>query len=82
VSAFIALPDQSGAARQQLRGLAELEHEVLGRSHESLFPAWAPSQQQALDQASLHPPRAGLEDTDLAATRWLSQPGHLRHHFQ
>lgn len=55
--------------------LAELEHEALGRSRESLFPAWALSQQQALDQASLHPPTVELEDADLAATRWLSQPG-------
>lgn len=48
---------------------------MLGRPRESLFPAWALSQQQALDQAGVHPPSTDLEDTDLAAARWLDQPG-------
>jgi DNA-binding transcriptional LysR family regulator len=55
--------------------LAELAHEVLGRTRESLFPAWALGQQQALEQAGVQPPSVELEDTDLAATRWLNQPG-------
>jgi len=42
---------------------------------ESLFPAWALSQLQALEQAGVHPPSIDLEDIDLAATRWLDQPG-------
>jgi DNA-binding transcriptional LysR family regulator len=54
--------------------LAELAQDVLGRPRESLFPAWALSQQQALEQAGVHPPSVELEDTDLAATRWLDQP--------
>lgn len=55
--------------------LAELAQEVLGCTRESLFPAWALSQRQALEQAGVQPPSADLEDTDLAATRWLDQPG-------
>jgi DNA-binding transcriptional LysR family regulator len=55
--------------------LAELAQEVLGRPRENLFPAWALSQQQALEQAGVHPPSIDLEDTALAATRWLDQPG-------
>jgi DNA-binding transcriptional LysR family regulator len=54
--------------------LAELAQDVLGRPRESLFPAWALSLQQALEQAGVQPPSADLEDTDLAATRWLDQP--------
>lgn len=49
--------------------LAELAQEVLGCSPESLFPAWALSQQQALEQAGVDPPSVDLEDADLAATR-------------
>jgi DNA-binding transcriptional LysR family regulator len=55
--------------------LAELAQDVLGRTRESLFPAWALSQRQALEQAGVRPPSVELEDTDLAATRWLDQPG-------
>jgi DNA-binding transcriptional LysR family regulator len=55
--------------------LAELARDVLGRPRQNLFPAWALSQQQALDQAGVHPPSIDLEDTDLTATRWLDQPG-------
>jgi DNA-binding transcriptional LysR family regulator len=54
--------------------LAELAQDVLGRPRESLFPAWALSQQQALEQARVQPPSVDLEDTDLAGTRWLDQP--------
>jgi DNA-binding transcriptional LysR family regulator len=55
--------------------LADLAQDVLGRTSGSLFPAWALSQQQALDAAGVQPPSVGLEDSDLAATRWLDQPG-------
>lgn len=55
--------------------LAELAQEVLGRPRESLFPAWALSQRQALERAGLQPPSVELDDADLAATRWLDQPG-------
>jgi len=53
--------------------LAELAQDVLGRPRESLFPAWALSQRQALEQAGVDPPSVDLEDTDLAAARWLDQ---------
>ena len=56
-------------AGQASVSLAELAQDVLGRPRESLFPAWALSQQQALEQAGVHPPPIDLEDTDLAATR-------------
>jgi hypothetical protein len=62
-------------------GIQRLERELgtplftrTARPRESLFPAWALSQQQALEQAGVHPPSIDLEDTDLAATRWLHQP--------
>jgi DNA-binding transcriptional LysR family regulator len=55
--------------------LAELAQEVLGRPRQSLFPAWALSQRQALEQAGAQPPSIDLDGTDQAATRWLDQPG-------
>ena len=55
--------------------LSDLADDVLGRTSEALFPAWALCQRQALETAGLQP-RASmvLEDTDLAATRWHEQP--------
>jgi DNA-binding transcriptional LysR family regulator len=45
-------------AGQASVSLAELAQDVLGRPHESLFPAWALSQQRALEQAWVHPHRS------------------------
>jgi DNA-binding transcriptional LysR family regulator len=45
-------------AGQASVSLAELAQDVLGRPRESLFPAWALSQQQALEQAGVHPDRS------------------------
>jgi DNA-binding transcriptional LysR family regulator len=53
--------------------LTDLAHDVLGLMPAELFPAWALSQEQALDQAGIRPPTADLIDTDLAATRWADQ---------
>jgi DNA-binding transcriptional LysR family regulator len=53
--------------------LTDLAHDVLGLMPAALFPAWALTQQQALDQAGIRPPTADLIDTDLAATRWADQ---------
>jgi DNA-binding transcriptional LysR family regulator len=53
--------------------LTDLAHDVLGLMPAELFPAWALTQQQALDQAGIRPPTADLIDTDLAATRWADQ---------
>lgn len=55
--------------------LADLAREVLGYPRESLFPSWALAQRQALERAGIRPPTVDLEDTDLAATRWLDQSG-------
>ncbi len=55
--------------------LADLAGEVLGVARESLFPAWAASQRQILESAGVRPRAVELDDTDLAAVRWLSQPG-------
>ena len=54
--------------------MTDLAHDVLGITPPELFPAWALTQQQALDQAGISPPTAVLVDTDLAATRWADQP--------
>ena len=62
-------------AGQHTVQLAELAHDVLGRVRDSLFPAWALIQRQALEAAGVQPPAVDLEDTDLAAGRWLEQPG-------
>jgi DNA-binding transcriptional LysR family regulator len=53
--------------------LSELAHEVLGTASQALFPAWALTQQQALDTAGITPPAIELADTDLAAIRWAEQ---------
>ena len=53
--------------------LAELAGEVLGMPPEELFPAWAISQRQALEEAGVTPKVVELRDTDLSAVRWLEQ---------
>jgi DNA-binding transcriptional LysR family regulator len=53
--------------------LAQLNDEVLGMPPESLFPAWAISQRQALQGAGVTPKVVELRDTDLSAVRWLEQ---------
>jgi DNA-binding transcriptional LysR family regulator len=54
--------------------LADLAHEMLGRTPEHVFPGWAMCQRQALRAAALDPPSLPLEDTDLSASHWLGQP--------
>jgi DNA-binding transcriptional LysR family regulator len=61
-------------AEQESVSLTDLAHEVLGISSEQLFPAWVLSQWQALRAANVSPPTVELNDTDLAATRWIDQP--------
>lgn len=53
--------------------LSDLAHDVLGAISPDLFPAWALSQQQALDAAGVAPPTVPLSDTDLNAARWTEQ---------
>ena len=55
--------------------LSALAHDVLGATTEALFPAWALVQRQALDAAGITPPQVPLAETDLAAVRWMDQPG-------
>jgi DNA-binding transcriptional LysR family regulator len=55
--------------------LADLAYDVLGATRENLFPAWALCQRQLLAASGIAPPTLALDDTDLAATRWLDQPG-------
>lgn len=60
-------------ASQNTIALLDLAHDVLGTSSTDLFPAWALSQRQALEQAGISPPTIDLTDTELAATRWADQ---------
>jgi DNA-binding transcriptional LysR family regulator len=53
--------------------LTDLAHDVLGTTPADLFPGWALSQRQALEQAGISPPTIDLADTDLTATRWAEQ---------
>ena len=53
--------------------LQELEYAVLGVPHEDLFPAWALTQQQALETAGIAPPTVRLEASNLAASGWAQQ---------
>ena len=72
---LVALRPGHRLAGRETVSLAELAHDVLGCPRDTLFPAWALSQRQALEAARVQPPTADLEDTDLAAARWHSQPG-------
>ncbi|MEP9362507.1 LysR family transcriptional regulator [Nocardioides sp. CN2-186] len=55
--------------------LSDLAGDTLGMSRESLFPAWALSQQQVLTMAGISPPMLPLVDTDISARRWQEQDG-------
>lgn len=72
--ALVGLRPGHRLAGQGRINLAELAGEVLGVARESLFPAWAASQRQILDSAGIRPRTVELDDTDLTAARWLSQP--------
>ena len=71
---LVGLRSDHRLAGQDTITLTDLAHDVLGITPPELFPAWALTQQQALDQAGISPPTAVLVDTDLAATRWADQP--------
>ncbi|WP_433781564.1 LysR family transcriptional regulator [Actinomycetospora sp. CA-101289] len=66
-------PTHRLAGRDTVR-LTDLASEQLGVTPESLFPAWALAQRQALDAVGIAPPQISLTMTDLAATRWMDQP--------
>jgi len=65
-------PDHRLAGRDTI-ALSDLAHDVLGATPETLFPAWALAQRQALDAVGINPPLLDLADTDLAAARWVDQ---------
>lgn len=67
-------PDHRLASHETVT-LSELGHEVLGSAPETLFPAWALAQRQALDAARVAPPAVELADADLNASRWADQSG-------
>jgi DNA-binding transcriptional LysR family regulator len=70
---LVGLRPEHRLAGQDAVELSDLAHDVLGTIPADLFPAWALSQQQALESAGIRPPAVSLTDTDLAATRWAGQ---------
>ena len=60
-------------AGRDVIALGDLAQDVLGTTPADLFPAWALSQRQALEQAGISPPAIDLADPDLTATRWADQ---------
>jgi DNA-binding transcriptional LysR family regulator len=70
---LVGLRPEHRFADQSTVALSQLADDVLGAT-ETLFPAWAVVQQQALDAAGITPPRVPLAATDLAAARWMDQP--------
>jgi DNA-binding transcriptional LysR family regulator len=71
---LVGLRPQHRLADLPTVALSQLAHDVLGATAETLFPAWAIVQQQALASAGITPPQVPLAATDLAAARWLDQP--------
>jgi DNA-binding transcriptional LysR family regulator len=66
-------PGHRLAGQERVR-LADLARDRLGATAETLFPAWALAQRQALAAAGVDPPQAQLAMTDLAAVSWQDQP--------
>jgi hypothetical protein len=69
----VGLRPEHRLAGQPAVALTDLAHDVLGTTPADLFPGWALSQRQALEQAGISPPTIDLADTDLTATRWAEQ---------
>jgi DNA-binding transcriptional LysR family regulator len=57
-------------AAQETVMLSQLCHDLLGVPPAALFPAWASSVHNALDEAGVAPPTRELPGTDLAGARW------------
>lgn len=70
---LVGLRSNHRLAARDTVALADLAYDVLGVPSESLFPAWALAQRQALSSAGCEPPSVVLDATDLAATAWTSQ---------
>jgi DNA-binding transcriptional LysR family regulator len=71
---FVVLRDDHRLADQDSVELADLARDRLGIPSEALFPAWASTQRQALDDAGVSPPTSELNATDLSAAAWTAQP--------
>jgi DNA-binding transcriptional LysR family regulator len=71
---LVGLRPQHRLAGHSTVSLAELTGDVLGATAESLFPAWAIVQTQALRATGIQPPQVPLVATDLAAAHWMDQP--------
>jgi DNA-binding transcriptional LysR family regulator len=71
---LVGLRPQHRLAGQSAVNLRDLAHDVLGATGETLFPAWALVQQQALEAVGVAPPQIPLAATDLSAARWMDQP--------
>ena len=61
---LVGLRPEHRLARQDAVALTDLAHDVLGTTPAELFPGWALSQRQALEQAGISPPTIDLADTD------------------
>lgn len=53
--------------------LEDLARDRLGIPSDSLFPAWALAQRQALDSVGFTPPTVVIDATDLSASGWTNQ---------
>jgi DNA-binding transcriptional LysR family regulator len=67
-------PDHALAQRDSI-DLTDLSEETLGIQSETLFPAWALCQRQALETAGISPPTVELADNHLSAATWPMQDG-------
>ncbi|MEU0495334.1 LysR family transcriptional regulator [Mycobacterium sp. NPDC006124] len=65
-------PDHPLAAATEV-ALGDLARHRLGIPSQTLFPALALAQRQALDAVGLTPPEVDLDTTDLSATGWTDQ---------
>ena len=70
---LVGLRPEHRLAGQDGVALTDLAHDVLGTTPADLFPAWALTQRQALEQTGISPPAVDRTDTDLDGTRWADQ---------
>ena len=71
---LVGLRREHRLADQDAVRMSDLANDRLGTTAESLFPAWALAQRQALSTAGIAPPEIPLAMTELAANRWQDQP--------
>jgi DNA-binding transcriptional LysR family regulator len=71
---MVALRTTHRFATRDSVSFADLAHDRLGFPNESLFPAWASAQRQALTNTAIAPPTVELDPSDLGAIGWTKQP--------